>query len=275
MALNFPANPNLNDLHTESGTTWKYDGVGWVVDTQDPTITFTEGNDISITGTYPNWNISSTSWIDHTAFGNIVVATQDTVSAPDIGSNLTLVAGDNIAITTDSVTNSVTFAGAVGYDSFSIEKNTSSGNGDLSYDNAGTYTFTPAETTKELVQIVSSIPTGNPPQFRVNARDFQIYYQTVESTANWTINVYATTNQNFNNYLEINDSVTLVFMATQGATAYLPTDFQIDNVTQTVLWSFGNAPLAGTINALDVYSYTITKTANNTYTVLGNVSFYQ
>ena len=44
------------------------------------------------------------------AFGNIVVATQSTVGADQATDNLTLVAGDNISITTDASADSVTFA---------------------------------------------------------------------------------------------------------------------------------------------------------------------
>ncbi len=44
------------------------------------------------------------------AFGNIVVDTQSTVGADQATDNLTLVAGDNISITTDATADSVTFA---------------------------------------------------------------------------------------------------------------------------------------------------------------------
>ena len=30
MALNFPANPSLNDTHSENGTNWQWDGASWV-----------------------------------------------------------------------------------------------------------------------------------------------------------------------------------------------------------------------------------------------------
>ena len=36
--LNFPTSPTLNQTYTENGSTWKWNGVGWLVQ-PDPLIT--------------------------------------------------------------------------------------------------------------------------------------------------------------------------------------------------------------------------------------------
>jgi len=63
-------------------------------------------------------------------------------------------------------------------------------------------------------------------------------------------------------------SLTVAFMVTQGATAYFANNHQIDGANVTPKWQGGTAPTGGNINAIDIYSYTIVKTANATFTLL-------
>ena len=73
--------------------------------------------------------------------------------------------------------------------------------------------------------------------------------------------------------LNVGGTITVAFMVTNGSTAYKPTAFQVDGVALTsgtaVKWSGGTAPSAGNANSIDVYTFTIVKTASATYTVLG------
>jgi len=101
-----------------------------------------------------------------------------------------------------------------------------------------------------------------------------VIYMTVNMAGNTTVNVRGDASTTFDSLVAVNDTVTVVFMFTNGATAYINNIFQIDQVAQTVKWNGGAAPAAGTPNAIDVYSYTIIKTAANTYTVLGSFSSF-
>jgi len=65
-------------------------------------------------------------------------------------------------------------------------------------------------------------------------------------------------------------TVTIAFLVTQGSTAYYENVFQIDGTTVTPKWQGGTAPSSGNASAIDVYTYTITKTASATYTVLAS-----
>ena len=362
MALNFPQNPEIDDTYTDqtANTTWKFDGLGWSVISQDETLTLTAGTNINIAGIYPDFTINAPISIPN-GFANIEVAGQNTISADTTTDTFTLVAGNNISITTDATTDTITITGTVDnidnpidFTEFSaVTSNTPSGSGSLTYDNAGVFTytppvipdtstvlttnntsvtvgsvespveggflffntdtrtfaytradtysklgrteltvntsaasgggalsytntnpaslnFTPAETVKETVQIIAPAATVD-----LDTKDDQIFYQTSNSTQDWTINVRGDATTTLNSYLATNESMTVVYMATQGATAYYPTQLQIDGANITPVWSFGNAPVAGTASAIDVYSYTITKTSDATYTVLANASFYQ
>jgi hypothetical protein len=62
----------------------------------------------------------------------------------------------------------------------------------------------------------------------------------------------------------------VAFLVTQGATPYYNTTVQVDGATAgvTTRWQGGSAPTAGNASGVDVYSYTIIKTASATFTVL-------
>jgi hypothetical protein len=71
--------------------------------------------------------------------------------------------------------------------------------------------------------------------------------------------------------LAVGDAITVVFLNTNGATAYYPTVYQIDGSAVTPKWQGGTAPSAGNASSIDSYSLTIIKTASTpTYTVLGS-----
>jgi len=101
-----------------------------------------------------------------------------------------------------------------------------------------------------------------------------VVYMTADMTGDTTANIRGDGSTTVNELLAVNETVTVVFMFTNGATAYINNIFQIDTAPQTVKWNGGSAPTAGTANAIDVYSYTIIKTAANTYTVLGSFSSF-
>ena len=95
-----------------------------------------------------------------------------------------------------------------------------------------------------------------------------VVYSTANATANWTLNIVYSKAMPLNAYLSIGQSVTIAHMVTQGATAYYNSVLQIDGVTVTPKYQGGTAYAAGNASSIDVYTYTVTKTANRTYTVL-------
>jgi hypothetical protein len=60
-----------------------------------------------------------------------------------------------------------------------------------------------------------------------------------------------------------------VHLVTQGSTAYYNSAVQVDGTTTgvTTRWQGGTAPTAGNASGVDVYSYTIIKTGNATFSV--------
>jgi hypothetical protein len=91
-----------------------------------------------------------------------------------------------------------------------------------------------------------------------------VLYYTTNASGNFTLNF---TNVNAN--LAVGDSISCVFLNTNGGTAYYASAFQVDSSAVTPKWSGGTAPTAGNASAIDAYSFTIIKTAATpTYTVL-------
>lgn len=99
MALNFPADPQTNDTYTEGNVTWQFDGTAW-----------------NIVG-------SSSAASVPNSFNTIAISGQDSVVADATNDTLTLVAGSNIAITTNATTDAITIASTISGGGDGVEQN--------------------------------------------------------------------------------------------------------------------------------------------------------
>jgi len=121
--------------------------------------------------------------------------------------------------------------------------------------------------TIEKATLSGSALTGT---INLNTLDGAVFYYTANTTANWTLNVRGDGSNSLNTVMAVNDSISFVVMATQGSTAYYQSAMQIDTSSVTPKWAGGTAPTAGNANSIDVYAFTIIKTANATFTVLAS-----
>jgi len=98
-----------------------------------------------------------------------------------------------------------------------------------------------------------------------------VLYYTTNASGNWTLNVRGTSGTTLNSILATGDAITVSFLVTNGSTAYYQTAFNIDGTTSgvTLEYSGGTVPASGNASSVDVYTYTIIKTASATYTVFG------
>jgi hypothetical protein len=122
-------------------------------------------------------------------------------------------------------------------------------------------------TTKETMTIAASAATGT---INFDASTQGILYYTSNATANWTLNVRGNSSTTLNTLMSANDSLTVVFMATQGSTAYYQTSFTIDGTSVTPKWQGATSPSAGNASSIDMYTFTIVKTGSAAYTVFGS-----
>jgi hypothetical protein len=98
-----------------------------------------------------------------------------------------------------------------------------------------------------------------------------VLYYTTNASANFTLNIRGSSGATLNSILAVGDAITLVFLNTNGSTAYYATAYQIDGSAVTPKWQGGTAPTSGNASSIDAYSLTIVKTASTpTYTVLAS-----
>jgi hypothetical protein len=119
----------------------------------------------------------------------------------------------------------------------------------------------------ETATISSSAPTANT-NFDVITQAVQYY--TSNTTTNFTFNIRGNSSIPLNSVMQVGQSATIALLLTNSTTAYYPNAVQIDSAPQTIKWQGGTAVSAGNVSAIDIYSYTIIKTANNVYTLLGS-----
>ena len=99
-----------------------------------------------------------------------------------------------------------------------------------------------------------------------------VVYYTSSASANWTVNFRAFSGVSLNSVMSTGQSLTVAFLVTQGSTAYYNNAVQIDGSAVTPKWQGGTAPSSGNASSIDVYTYTIIKTADSTFTVLASIA---
>jgi hypothetical protein len=127
----------------------------------------------------------------------------------------------------------------------------------------GTLADTTIRGIEEDINVVASAATGT---INFDVSTASIWYYTSNATANHTLNFRYSSSVSLNTALPVGDTITLVWLNTNGATAYYPNTIQIDGTTVTP--KVPAAITAGNASAIDAYSFTIIKTASATYTVL-------
>jgi hypothetical protein len=113
---------------------------------------------------------------------------------------------------------------------------------------------------------ISATGAGSTVQFDVKTQG--VLYYTSNSTGNWTINVRGDGSTTLNSLMTTGDALTVVFLATNGVTPYYGSALTIDGSAVTPKFQNGVAFAAGNASAIDIYTYTIIKTASATFTVL-------
>jgi hypothetical protein len=117
---------------------------------------------------------------------------------------------------------------------------------------------------EEDVNVVASAATGT---INFDVSTASVWYYTSNASANHTLNFRYSSGATLSSVLAVGDAITLVWLNTNGATAYYPNVIQIDGSAVTP--KVPAAIAAGNASAIDAYVFTIIKTAATpTYTVL-------
>jgi hypothetical protein len=117
---------------------------------------------------------------------------------------------------------------------------------------------------EEDVNVVASAATGT---INFDVSTASVWYYTSNASANHTLNFRYSSGATLSSALAVGDAITLVWLNTNGATAYYPNVIQIDGSAVTP--KVPAAITAGNASSIDAYVFTIIKTAATpTYTVL-------
>jgi len=119
----------------------------------------------------------------------------------------------------------------------------------------------------EAATISASAPTSTT-NYDVLTQTVQYY--TSNSTVNFILNIRGNATTTLNSSMAIGQAMTLALLITNGGTAYYPSLVYIDGTPVTVKWQNAITPSSGFTNSVNVYVFTIIKTASATYTVLGS-----
>jgi hypothetical protein len=116
----------------------------------------------------------------------------------------------------------------------------------------------------EVTTISATAATGT---INYDVTTQSVLYYTTSASANWTVNVRANSSTSLDTLMSTGQAITVVFLVTQGATAYYNNAFTIDGSSVTPKYQGGTAWTSGNASGIDAYSYTIVKTGSATFTV--------
>lgn len=122
-------------------------------------------------------------------------------------------------------------------------------------------------TAREAITISATAATGT---INYDVVTQSILYYTTNASANFTINVRGNSSTTLNSIMNTGESLSFVFLCTNGSTAYYNTAFQVDGSSVTAKWQGGTTPSSGNASAIDAYVYTVIKTGSAAFTVLAS-----
>jgi len=123
----------------------------------------------------------------------------------------------------------------------------------------------------ETATISSPAPTAT---FNYDVSTQSVLYNTANAVNNWTMNVRANSTTTLNSVLSVGSAITIAHAQAANSITFYQSAFSIDGTSVTPKWATGTAPTNSAGTGIDMYVYTIMKTASATYTVLASRTNY-
>ena len=105
----------------------------------------------------------------------------------------------------------------------------------------------------------------------IDLENGMVHLFTTTETTTSTPNIRFSSSVTLNDVMQIGETVSITIITTAASGAY-SAQLTIDGAAVTENWVGGSAPSDGGTSGVDMYSYTIIKTASATFTVIGNQS---
>ena len=134
----------------------------------------------------------------------------------------------------------------------------------------GRVTFNGGGAIQNLTEKATVSATAATGTINYDVKTQAVLYYTSAATGNFTINLRGDGSTTLNNIMDTGESLTVAFLATNTGTPYYQSAFQIDGSSVTPEYQGGSAPSAGNANSVDIYTYTVFKTADATFTAFAS-----
>lgn len=126
-----------------------------------------------------------------------------------------------------------------------------------------------------LLERANVVSASAPATTNIDLLDAPVMYWNANCTANVTANIRGSATTTLNSVMGVNQTATLALFLPNGSTPYFVNTVRIDNTIVSPVWLNGNTVASGNANSIDVYTFTIIKTASAAYKVFATQSTFQ
>lgn len=216
-------------------------GTGVAVPAGKSMIVFNDGTNVTEASTY----------ITSPAFGTTLSVAQGGTGATTFGSNVLLKGNGTAALANATAGTDYVAPGTA-----------------TTFTAIQTFTATSkVQQTLEKMTISATAATGT---INYDVLTQSALYYTSNASGNFTVNFRGDGSTTLDSIMSTGESLTLVFLVTNGGTAYYNSAVTIDGASVTPKWQGGVAPTTGNASSVDGYVYTIIKTGSATFTALAS-----
>lgn len=222
--------------------------------------TLTPGVGISVTNGSGSITVANSAPMIYPAAG-VPVSTGSAWTTSLTAPSGSLVGTTDVQTLTNKTLNGATFSGTItGSPTFT---------GTLSLTGSSSALAAVLNDAAEVVTVSATAATGT---INYDITTQSVLFYTTNASGNFTVNLRASSGTALNAALATGQSVTVAFLVTNGGTAYYNTAVQVDGTASgvTTRWQGGTAPTAGNASSVDIYVYTVIKTASATYSVFAS-----
>lgn len=218
--------------------------------------------------------------LDNTFTGVNTFTTPIAAGSGGTGVTTSTGSGANVLGTSPTITSAVLVTPALGTPASGVMTNVTGTAAGLTAGTlaAGAAFSTPAITNPSfigaLMEAATITATVPPATTNYDASTQTVQFYTTNATANFTLNIRGTSSVALNTLMATGQAMTLALIINCGSTAYYPNVIQIDGTAVTPKWQNGASITAGYASAVNVYVFTVIKTASAVYTVLGTQTKY-
>jgi len=202
------------------------------------------------------------------------IASQISFGTYSAGSTATVTASAQPAITSLGTLSNLAVSGNIATIG-NLSTGIISANGNIS--SSGNLTFAGTVTggaIRYMFESANIIAASPPVSTDINVLSGAIQYWTGNATSNIAANIRGDGTTPLNNLLAVGQSSTIAVLIPQ-ATAYYVNFVKIDNANVTPVWQGGANLTLGSSNSVDLYTFTIIKTAAATFRVFASQTRYQ